>query len=310
MGSMWLALRPGARRDWRALLGLALLLGLMGGVALTAAAGARRTETAFPRLLRLSHASSQLVTPSSAAIPGPAASGYFTALGRLPQVATMAVTDYLDMTLPGPGGRASGGRPVVAEASPDGAGLRVDRVKVLSGRLPNPADPHAVMIGQYLAHAAHLRPGSTLHLIAFPQRNGNRIRNRSVRLAFRVTAVIAFDDQILPAARGRQEPRALLGPAFARTPAARSFNPAAGAASVVLRPGGVRGGVLPGGGEPGPGLPGRQGGCGPAGHRLRGNPAGHPAGGGRAGDLRRAGRAHRARAHHPVAQPPAVHAGG
>ena len=39
------------RRRWRALVSLALLLGLAGGVVLTAAAGARRTDTAYPRLL-------------------------------------------------------------------------------------------------------------------------------------------------------------------------------------------------------------------------------------------------------------------
>ncbi|MBO0818540.1 MAG: hypothetical protein J2P30_25680, partial [Actinobacteria bacterium] len=113
---MWLALRPGARRDWRALLGLALLLGLMGGVVLTAAAGARRTDTAFPRLLRRSHASAVLVTPARAAPPGPATTRYFAALARLPQVAKLTVTDYLDMALAGPGGAP--GPPVVAEASP------------------------------------------------------------------------------------------------------------------------------------------------------------------------------------------------
>ena len=49
MGALGLTLRAGLRLRWRALLGLALLLGLIGGITLTAAAGARRTETAYPR---------------------------------------------------------------------------------------------------------------------------------------------------------------------------------------------------------------------------------------------------------------------
>ncbi|HYB86124.1 MAG TPA: hypothetical protein VEC76_04690 [Streptosporangiaceae bacterium] len=57
MGATWLALRADLRRRWRAMAGLALLLGLIGGVVLTAAAGARRTETAYPRLLHWSNAS-------------------------------------------------------------------------------------------------------------------------------------------------------------------------------------------------------------------------------------------------------------
>jgi hypothetical protein len=49
MAPVWFALRAGTRRRWQALVSLALLLGLAGGVVLTAAAGARRTDTAYPR---------------------------------------------------------------------------------------------------------------------------------------------------------------------------------------------------------------------------------------------------------------------
>ena len=51
MSSVRLALRADLSRLWRSMLGLALLLGLIGGVVLAAAAGARRTDTAYPRLL-------------------------------------------------------------------------------------------------------------------------------------------------------------------------------------------------------------------------------------------------------------------
>ena len=57
MAPVWFALRAGMRRRWRALVSLALLLGLAGGVVLTAAAGARRTDTAYPRLLTWAGAS-------------------------------------------------------------------------------------------------------------------------------------------------------------------------------------------------------------------------------------------------------------
>ena len=53
-----------------------------------------------------------------------------------------------------------------------------------------------------------------------------------VRLAFRVSAVVAFTDQIVAASY----PRLLLSPAFARTRQAMSFNPAGGGIYVVLRP--------------------------------------------------------------------------
>jgi hypothetical protein len=66
MGSTWLALRADLRVRWRAMAGLALLLGLIGGVVLTAAAGARRTETAYPRLLRWANASQVTVVAGPA----------------------------------------------------------------------------------------------------------------------------------------------------------------------------------------------------------------------------------------------------
>ena len=47
MGAAWLTLRADLRRRWRPLLGMVLLIGLVSGVVLVAAAGARRTSTAY-----------------------------------------------------------------------------------------------------------------------------------------------------------------------------------------------------------------------------------------------------------------------
>ena len=70
---------------------------------------------------------------------------------------------------------------------------------MLAGRLFDPADPHAVMISQQLADREHLRPGGTLHLIGYPQRGPSPDIAHAVRLAFRVSAIVAFTDQIVPA---------------------------------------------------------------------------------------------------------------
>src|SRR6266705_2118986 len=231
MGAVWLCLRAELRQQWRGWLALAVLLGLIGGVALTAAAGARRTDTAYPRFLRASHAADLLVTPARSGFHG-----YFRALARLPEVSSLAPAMFLQMSLPGP--RASPFSGMVAQASPfGGEGVSVDRVKVVAGRIFNPADPRAVMINQQLADRAHVRPGGTLHLIGYPQRNGNPDLAHAVPLAFRVSAIVTFADEIVPASGESGEPRVLLSPAFARRPRAQSFNPAGGGAYVVLRPG-------------------------------------------------------------------------
>jgi hypothetical protein len=225
MGAVWLRLRAELRHQWRAWLALAVLLGVIGGIALTAAAGARRTDTAYPRFLRTSRAAQLAVFPARSGF-----GGYFRAVARLPEVSSSASAAFLQMSRPGPGASPFG---LTAEASPAGDdGVALDRVKVLVGRLFDPADPHAVMISQPLAQREHLRPGGALYLIGYPQRGPNPDLAHKVRLAFRVSAVVAFTDQIAAASY----PRLLLSPAFARTRQAMSFNPAGGALYLVLRP--------------------------------------------------------------------------
>lgn len=96
MGSVRFALRAELRQGLLGMLGLALLLGLIGGVVLTAAAGARRTDTAYPRLLRWGNAAQVEIIPNGNG-PFP---GYFAALRRLPQVASMSAASLYDMVLP------------------------------------------------------------------------------------------------------------------------------------------------------------------------------------------------------------------
>jgi hypothetical protein len=231
MGPAWFIVRADLRRRWRAMLAMALLIGLVSGVVLVAAAGARRTDTAYPRFLSRSHAADLLVSPTQSGFRG-----YFRAVAGLPQVASADVVAFLQMSLPVPGASPFSG--MVAEASPSGGeGVAINRVKVLAGRIFNPANPHAVMISPVLASRAHLRPGGTLHLIGYPQRHGNPDFGHAVRLAFRVSAIVVTDDEIVPATHELAEPRVLMSPAFSRTRLAQSFNPAGGASYVVLKPG-------------------------------------------------------------------------
>jgi hypothetical protein len=134
MGSVWLVLRAGFRSGWRGWLALALLLGVISGVVLAAAAGARRTDSAYPRLLAWGHASHLRIAPSySSGSPD-----YYRALGRLPHVAAMSTGTLLNLAIPG---RYQEAAQIGVYASPDGRmGVSVDRVKVLAGRLFDPGD--------------------------------------------------------------------------------------------------------------------------------------------------------------------------
>jgi ABC-type antimicrobial peptide transport system permease subunit len=231
MGSVWLVLRAGFRGGWRGWLALALLLGVMSGVVLAAAAGAQRTGTAYSRLLVWGHASHLRIAPSYSNGSGV----YYRALGRLPQVAAMSTGTLLNFALPG---RYREAGQTEVYASPDGRmGVSVDRVKVLAGRLFDPADPRAIMISQKIADEEHVRPGGTAVLVGVPNdARGNPDVRRAFPLRFRVSAIVAFNSHVAPAVTG-ESPAALLSPAFLRTAEGRRVSDSGSTAFVRLRAG-------------------------------------------------------------------------
>jgi hypothetical protein len=250
-------LRAGLRTRWRALLGLALLVGLVGGVALTAAAGARRTDTAYSRLLSWANASqvTVIVTNSESAVappPGQPADKYFTAGGRaaeqvrrryfaalaaLPAVASVTLATEYNMALPVPGGAPDTG--VQVFASPDDSlGVTGDRVKVTAGQMFGPGARGQAVIDPALASREHLRPGSVLRLIGIPKdADGTADLKLAVPLSFRVAAVGVFDDQVVGTTTTTAQPRVLLSAPFAATGQAVAMTNLPEAA-VRLRPGG------------------------------------------------------------------------
>jgi ABC-type antimicrobial peptide transport system permease subunit len=231
MGSVWLVLRAGFRSGWRGWLALALLLGVISGVVLAAAAGARRTDSAYPRLLAWGHASHLRIAPSySSGSPD-----YYRALGRLPHVAAMSTGTLLNLAIPG---RYQEAAQIGVYASPDGRmGVSVDRVKVLAGRLFDPGDPRAIMISQKIADEEHVRPGGTAVLAGVPNdERGNPDLRRAFPLRFRVSAIVLFNSQVAPAVTG-ESPAALLSPAFLRTAEGRRLSESGSEAFVRLRPG-------------------------------------------------------------------------
>lgn len=227
-----LTLRAGFRHSWRAWLALALLLGALGGVVLATAAGARRTDTAYPRLLTWSHASDFQVIALQDGVPA-----FYRALGGLPQVASVSTGILLNMAI-----RAGGGYVPAADtqvyASPDGGlGASVDRVKILAGHPLDPADPRSVVINQRLADLEHVRPGDTVRLFRVPtRRDGSPDLARAFPLSFKVSAIVVTNNQIAPAVTG-EHPWALLSPAFLRTAVARRLSSSGTEAFVRLRPG-------------------------------------------------------------------------
>jgi FtsX-like permease family len=236
MATVWLELRADLRQRWRALLSLALLLGLIGGVVLTAAAGARRTDTAYPRLLSWANATQVDLLPAANGFPA----DYYAALAKLPQVAQLSTAVLYQVVLPT--AKHADNTQVTAMSSPNhGVGIATDKVKVLQGRPYDPDTPGQAMIDPQLAALEHVGPGGTLRLVGVPNdpKTGSPDFTKRVPMAFRVTAVVVFDDQIVPigggSGSGNIEPTALVS-SFP-VPGAASAMSYGNEAQIRLRPG-------------------------------------------------------------------------
>jgi hypothetical protein len=230
--AFWLVTWVEVRGRWRALASLALLLGLVGGVVLGAAAGARRTDSAYPRLRAWGNASQLSIVPE-----GTGMTGYYAALARLPQAVAVAPEALYNAGVP-PADPAAG-FVVQAVASPDDSyGTTVDRVRLLAGQMFGPREPGAAVINQQLADIEHLSPGGTLRLAFIP--NGPVSTSgelpKQFIVSFKVTGIAVFDSQVVSSVALASAPTALLSPPFAATAAARSA-PCCEEAAVRLRPG-------------------------------------------------------------------------
>jgi len=140
--------RPTYRRQWAGLLSLALLIGLVGGLALGALAGARRTQSSFPTYLASTNPS-DLTVLTALSFSHPGASGYDPALvskiARLPHVAHVESYTGTNAALLGADGRVLinvSGLP----GSIDGEFFDQDRVTVGEGRMPDPRRPDEALV--------------------------------------------------------------------------------------------------------------------------------------------------------------------
>ncbi len=153
---------------------LALLLGIGGGVALTAFAGARRTDAAMSQFVTYSQPDDggflfgSLSTPP--VTPGvPADSRALPPVAKrivaLPEVAAYSRAPYLFLTTHRTG-RTASDIAVIGAADPDLL-RRLDAPLVLAGRLPDPTDPSGITVNDLAAQAEHLHVGSHVHLYAY-----------------------------------------------------------------------------------------------------------------------------------------------
>ncbi len=183
-----------AARSWRAALATAVIGGLLGAVALGAAAGARRTATAYGRYLASVHASDAFVNVPGR-VPGIPLSRPITLISRLPGVVTSAAYVGMDAfpvfrgkvddsfqtndLIGGFGGPSFGA-----------AYLDQDRMTVLAGRLPRPGATGEIALTPGIAGKLGVGVGGRVTYLFGTAGNPAVPAAHPVRRTFLVTAIV------------------------------------------------------------------------------------------------------------------------
>lgn len=151
MGPVGLLVASHLRRRWRSLVAVALLLGLGGAVVLTALAGARRTDSAYPRL------TDALLTAHASVEVGPE---YFDRITALPQVEAAAPASFVFVVVPG----LEDEEVLSLTAVDERFNVVVDRPLVVEGRRPALDRPDEIMIDSETADRLAIGIGRRLTL--------------------------------------------------------------------------------------------------------------------------------------------------
>lgn len=164
MSAVWVRARAELRRQWKATVVLAVLVGLAGGAALAGVAGARRTESAMERFVAFSQPFDVFIFDQSAQLDPAAVAG-------LPQVADAGQSAYLVLAPSTPSGEpdaaAVGSINPFVRISENGLGATSDVPFLVDGRLPDPEQALEVAVNEEVADRHDLRPGAGFRMRAY-----------------------------------------------------------------------------------------------------------------------------------------------
>lgn len=188
MTPVWLVVRAGLRARWRSWLVLAVLTGLAGGLVTAVAAGARRTDAAYPALVTWSRAPDDLVsvgTGAGSSVGATYSNVPAAAIARLPQVTASAPVATYTVLEPA---AATLGAPLNG-AVPGTFWHR----KLLAGRLPDARQPDEVDVSFTVTQASpRLQVGNTLPLLLLGA------KGEPVRVNLRVVGIDAAPAEFPP----------------------------------------------------------------------------------------------------------------
>ena len=194
MSAVWMRVRSELRARRRATLGLALVVGVVSGAAIAAAAGARRTDSAYPRFLARYGFFHADVSAGDSSQPDQ----IFDEIARLPQVRATSRASLFNATLTARGHTVSF-PDVFVVANHGAAGVTPDVVKVVRGRVADPRAVDEAVAGYAFAERLGLRPGDRMTVSAAPPESAGgppdpgRTETQRLRLVGVVATVGGFE---------------------------------------------------------------------------------------------------------------------
>jgi ABC-type lipoprotein release transport system permease subunit len=223
--AVWMRLRSELRARWRAWLGLALLIGLAGGAAVAAAAGARRTETAYPRFVQ-EYKGYDLVTGGFPEKLDPERT--LAQMAAMPEVLEWTRVDVAAYAAILPSGRRVSIPELAAVSDLSGrVGYKLNRFKVLSGRLAKLGAADEAMVDFPVADRQGLRVGSTVRFfVGDPDATPPRLAT------VRIVGIVASPGQFPAVGASSGLASVYVTPAFVR---ANGITPSPTDASLLIR---------------------------------------------------------------------------
>ena len=162
----WYRFRATFRRRWAGYLSLVLLIGLVGGLAMGAIAGARRTQSSYPTFLAGTNPSDLNVAvynPATNGGPGPPLATKIAHLPGVKRVTDLVTPTFVPLTADGTP-RLSTFNIVLTLGSLDGELFTQDRLTAVQGRLADPQRADEIMMTASAARLFGVHVGQVVPL--------------------------------------------------------------------------------------------------------------------------------------------------
>ena len=213
------------RRHAASVLSVAVLIALLGGLAMGSVAAARRTQDAYPAYLSGSRASNLQVFPYSVRnrfgfVPVTELDRIFS---RLPLVTHVAVSPSIYVVPSAEGNDPAApfnATEVEAVGSEGGEWFTVDRPAVVSGRMANPADPTEMVASKDAVALLHWHLGERVRFNAYTaaQASTSLTSPRATRhLTLRLVGIVVFANEVARDDVDRYPTQVVVTPALTRT---------------------------------------------------------------------------------------------